>query len=47
MKYNVPKFDYSTAKGAVEAMRNPNLAVRYKAWMALHNMGRIGREGVT
>ncbi len=40
VKYTVPKFDYSTAKGAVEAMRNPNLAVRYKAWMALHNMGR-------
>ncbi len=39
-KYKVPKFDYSTAKGAVEAMRNPNLSVRYKAWMALHIMGR-------
>lgn len=38
-RYTVPKFDYSTARGAVEALRNPNLAVRYKAWMALHAMG--------
>ena len=38
-KYIVPKFDYSTAAGAVDALRNPNLATRYKAWMALHNMG--------
>ena len=38
-KYVVPKFDFSTATGAVAALRNPNLSVRYKAWMALHNMG--------
>ena len=37
--YIVPKFEYSTAKGAVAALRNPNLAVRYKAWTALHEMG--------
>ncbi len=38
-KYTVPKFDYSTVDGAIAALRNPNLAVRYKAWMALHKMG--------
>lgn len=43
-KYKVPKFDYSTAKGAADALRNPNLAVRYKAWMALHNMGRDAED---
>lgn len=37
--YVVPKFDYSTPKGAAEALRNPNYAVRFKAWMALHNFG--------
>ncbi len=37
--YKIPKFDYSTASGATEALCNPNLAVRYKAWMALHAMG--------
>ncbi|KAA5546352.1 hypothetical protein FYK55_04725 [Roseiconus nitratireducens] len=38
-KYKVPSFEYSSAKGAVEALRNPNLAVRYRAWQALHSMG--------
>lgn len=37
--YKVPKFDYSTAAGAAAALRNPNLAVRYKAWTALNEMG--------
>ena len=35
----MPTFDYTTARGAVEALRNPNLAVRFKAWTALHQMG--------
>ncbi|MEM9588018.1 MAG: PVC-type heme-binding CxxCH protein [Planctomycetota bacterium] len=38
--YQVPRFDYSTVSGAITALRNPNLAVRYKAWMALHAMGK-------
>ncbi len=38
-KYVVPKFDYSTAEGAADALRNPALSVRYKAWTALHEMG--------
>ncbi len=38
-KYEVPKFDFSTAAGAVEALKNPNLSVRYMAWTALHEMG--------
>ena len=38
-KYVIPKFDYATASGAAEALRNPNLAVRFKAWTALHQMG--------
>ncbi len=44
--YKVPKFDYSTAEGAAEALRNPNLAVRYKAWMALHSMGADAEEAL-
>ncbi|TWU06103.1 PVC-type heme-binding CxxCH protein [Stieleria varia] len=39
-KYNVPKFDFSTADGAIEALKNPNYATRYLAWQALHKMGR-------
>jgi putative membrane-bound dehydrogenase-like protein len=45
-KYEVPKFDYSTAQGAARALRNPNLAVRYKAWMALHAMGRAAEDAL-
>ncbi len=43
-KYVVPKFDYATAAGAVDALRNPNLAVRYKAWTALNQMGASAEE---
>jgi putative membrane-bound dehydrogenase-like protein len=38
-KYSVPKYDFGTAEGAVEALRNPNLATLYLAWTALHEMG--------
>ena len=38
--YKVPKLDYTTVKGAVAALENPNKAVQYNAWQALHQMGR-------
>ncbi len=38
-KYVVPKFDYSTPETAADALRNPNLSVRYRAWTALHEFG--------
>ena len=37
--YKTPKFDFQTAEGAAEALKNPNLAARYLAWTALHEMG--------
>ena len=37
--YTTPKFDYSTAEGAVEALKSPNMATRYIAWTTLHAMG--------
>jgi putative membrane-bound dehydrogenase-like protein len=37
--YAVPKFDFSTAAGAIAALKNPNMVVRYMAWTALHAMG--------
>lgn len=43
-KYQVPSFDYSTARGAATALRNPSLSVRYQAWMALHEMGRSAEQ---
>jgi putative membrane-bound dehydrogenase-like protein len=38
-KYAVPNFDFKTATGAVEALKNPCSSVRYLAWKALHKMG--------
>ncbi len=43
-KYAIPPFDYTTAEGAVAALRNPNLAVRYNAWTALNKMQETARE---
>lgn len=37
-KYSVPKFDFSTAAGALEALKSPNYSVRYLAFTALKNM---------
>ena len=37
-KYSVPKFDLTTAAGAVEALRNPCNSVRYMAYKALLKM---------
>jgi putative membrane-bound dehydrogenase-like protein len=37
-KYRVPKFDCTTAEGAVEALKNPSPSVQYLAWTALHAM---------
>ncbi|MCA9039702.1 MAG: c-type cytochrome [Planctomycetaceae bacterium] len=36
--YHVTKFDVSTPEGAIEALKSPNLARRYLAWTALHEM---------
>ena len=37
--YTIPKEDYNSPQGAVTALQNPNLSVRYHAWMALQQMG--------
>lgn len=41
-KYIIPQFDYSTPAGAVQALQNPNLAVRHHAWTALEGMKEKG-----
>lgn len=38
VKFETPKFDFTTAEGAVLALQNPNASVRYLAWTALHAM---------
>lgn len=36
--YSVPKNDFKTPEGAAEALKSPNVAVRYLAWTALNAM---------
>jgi putative membrane-bound dehydrogenase-like protein len=38
-RYWVPRFDFTTPGGAVEALKNPCSSVRYLAWTALRRMG--------
>lgn len=37
--YKIAPVDVSTVAGAIEALKNPNLATRYMAWTALRAMG--------
>ncbi|HTN76312.1 MAG TPA: PVC-type heme-binding CxxCH protein, partial [Pirellulaceae bacterium] len=39
-KYSVPKYDFSTAEGAAEALKSPNYATRYLAFTALKKFGK-------
>ncbi|MGZ8559165.1 MAG: PVC-type heme-binding CxxCH protein, partial [Chitinophagaceae bacterium] len=38
-KYSIPKQEYTTIAGAITALQNPNLSVRYNAYTALQQMG--------
>ncbi len=38
-KYVTPKFDFTTIDGAIEALKNPCLSVRFLAWNKLHDEG--------
>ncbi|MEX2594184.1 MAG: PVC-type heme-binding CxxCH protein [Anditalea sp.] len=37
--YNIPVIDLNTTSGAIEALQNPNLSVRYQAWQKLNSLG--------
>ena len=39
-RYEVPDLDFSTAPAAARALDSPNLATRYMAWTALHELGK-------
>lgn len=36
--YKIPKYDYTTAEGAIQALKSPTLSIRYLAWQALFGM---------
>ena len=44
--YRMPEYDYLSALGAVNALHNPNLSVRHKAWRALFDMGEAAEEAL-
>ncbi|RLS53922.1 MAG: DUF1080 domain-containing protein [Planctomycetota bacterium] len=46
-KYTSPKYDFTTAEGAVEALKSPNMEARYLAWQALHAMGDKAEAALT
>lgn len=37
-KYEVPKYDYTNIESCIEALQNPNSAIRYSAWTKLHEL---------
>ncbi len=37
--YKTPVFDFNTTTGAIEALQNANISVRYHAWNKLRSMG--------
>ena len=39
VKYSVPKMNFDTIDGNIEALKSPNSATRYIAWTNLHKMG--------
>jgi hypothetical protein len=43
-KYTIPQLDYNTPAGAVQALQNPNLSVRYRAWTALQTARQTCRS---
>ena len=46
-KYAIPKYDFTTAEGAAEALKSPNLEARFLAWQALHVMGDKAEAALT
>ncbi len=44
--YKQPKVDLNSAKGAVAALQNPNLSVRYQAYQKLKAMGTKAEKGL-
>ena len=45
--YKIPNVDVSTVEGAIAALKSPNLATRYMAWTALHQMSEKAEPTLT
>ncbi|WP_234364272.1 PVC-type heme-binding CxxCH protein [Lunatibacter salilacus] len=44
--YTIPKLDLTSVEGALKALENPNLSVRYHAWQKLHSAGTAAETGL-
>lgn len=44
--YKSPIYNFSDLNGAIAALQNPNLSVRWKAWTALHKMGESAESAL-
>lgn len=44
--YKPVKLDLSSAKGAVEALKNPNISIRRDAWVTLNEMGAKAEDAL-
>lgn len=44
--YTIPEFDFTSVEGALEALGNPNLSVRYHAWQKLQSAGASSEPGL-
>ena len=44
--FSHPKYKYDSPADAVSALRSPNVAARYKAWVALRRMGAAARPAI-
>ena len=42
--YQIPQYDLASSAGAIEALQNPNLSVRYLAWQKLNSLGEAAEE---
>lgn len=45
--YSIPTFDFNKVEGALKALENPNLSVRYHAWQKLHSSGSSSEDGLS
>jgi putative membrane-bound dehydrogenase-like protein len=40
MAYKTPNYDFNTLEGALKAIQNPNVSVRYHAWNKIRSLGQ-------
>ncbi|MSU76589.1 MAG: c-type cytochrome [Gemmataceae bacterium] len=46
VKYSVPKVNFDTIEGNIEALKSPNLATRYIAWTNLNKAGKKAEDAL-